>query len=85
MNRVLLIAALVGAGIATAALWRKRAVDAPLRAIADTKTSDQAPERYVSPSQERVIVRAARLRLSTDKKQGLDSPPWVKKIATRPL
>jgi hypothetical protein len=47
--------------------------------------SDQAGEKqYASPAEERVIVRAARLRLSTDSKQGLDSPEWVKEIAKRP-
>lgn len=52
---------------------------------AEKKTTSEAQKRYVSPLQERVIVRAARLRLSTDKKQGLESPTWVKKIAKRPL
>jgi hypothetical protein len=42
-------------------------------------------QRHASPAEERVIVRAARLRLSTDKKQGLESPAWVKEIARRPL
>lgn len=56
-----------------------------MSAVAEKKTQDPAPKRYVSPAEERVIVRAARLRLSTDKKQGLESPPWVKKIAKRPL
>jgi hypothetical protein len=37
------------------------------------------------PKEERVIVRAARLRLSTDLKQGIESPSWVKDIAQRPL
>lgn len=39
----------------------------------------------ISPEEERVVVRAARLRLSTDKKQGIESPSWVKEIAKRPL
>lgn len=39
----------------------------------------------ISPEDERVIVRAARLRLSTDKKQGIDTPSWVEEIAKRPL
>ncbi|MCU1540042.1 MAG: hypothetical protein JWM01_989 [Arthrobacter sp.] len=41
------------------------------------------PDGYASPVEERVIVRAARLRLSTDKKQGIESPSWVKEIAKR--
>jgi hypothetical protein len=46
----------------------------------------QAEEnKYATPAEERVIVRAARLRLSTDEKQGLESPEWVKKIAKRPI
>ncbi|CCQ46325.1 hypothetical protein ARTSIC4J27_2288 [Pseudarthrobacter siccitolerans] len=56
-----------------------------MSAVAEKKTSDGEQKPYVSPAQERVIVRAARLRLSTDKKQGLESPAWVKKIAKRPL
>lgn len=40
---------------------------------------------YASPAEERVIIRAARLRLSTDEKQGLESPAWVKQIAERPI
>jgi hypothetical protein len=55
-----------------------------MSAVAEKKTVD-GPKAYVSPAQERVIVRAARLRLSTDKKQGIESPSWVKKIAKRPL
>jgi hypothetical protein len=43
------------------------------------------PDSYASPAEERVIVRAARLRLSTDKKQGTESPSWVKEIAKRPI
>jgi hypothetical protein len=39
-------------------------------------------EGSISP-EERVAVRAARLRLSTDMKQGIESPSWVKEIATR--
>jgi hypothetical protein len=54
-------------------------------AVAEKKPADESPKRYVSPAQERVIVRAARLRLSTDKKQGIESPAWVRKIARRPL
>ncbi|GAA4034720.1 hypothetical protein GCM10023063_18620 [Arthrobacter methylotrophus] len=53
--------------------------------VAEKKATGEAQKRKVSPAQERVIVRAARLRLSTDKKQGLESPAWVRKIAKRPL
>jgi hypothetical protein len=56
-----------------------------MSAVAEKKATDGGQKRYVSPAQERVIVRAARLRLSTDKKQGIESPSWVKKIAKRPL
>jgi hypothetical protein len=42
-------------------------------------------KEYATPAQERVIVRAARLRVSTDEKQGLESPEWVKEIARRPI
>ena len=42
-------------------------------------------KKRAAPAEQRVIVRAARLRLSTDKKLGLESPSWVEKIAKRPL
>jgi hypothetical protein len=35
--------------------------------------------------EERLIVRAARLRLSIENKQDIESPSRVKKIAKRPL
>lgn len=57
-----------------------------MRAVAEKKTVAKGKaNNYVDPARERVIVRAARLRLATDKKQGLESPAWVKKIAKRPL
>lgn len=57
-----------------------------MSAVAEKESADKdKPQRYVSPAEERVIVRAARLRLSTDKKQGIESPAWVKKIAQRPI
>jgi hypothetical protein len=56
-----------------------------MSAVVEKKTIDEAEPRHITPAQERVIVRAARLRLSTDKKQGLESPQWVRKIAKRPL
>jgi hypothetical protein len=51
----------------------------------DEDGKEPEPDRYASPAEERVIIRAARLRLSTDNKQGLESPYWVKEIAKRPL
>jgi hypothetical protein len=58
----------------------------PLR---DARTISLATEKKSAgdsdPKEERVIVRAARLRLSTDLKQGIESPSWVKEIAQRPL
>ncbi|MCC3274685.1 MULTISPECIES: hypothetical protein [unclassified Arthrobacter] len=35
--------------------------------------------------QERVQIRAARLRLTTDRKLGKTTPDWVRKLADRPL
>ncbi|MCQ1946944.1 MULTISPECIES: hypothetical protein [unclassified Arthrobacter] len=34
---------------------------------------------------ERVQIRAARLRLTTDRKLGKPTPEWVRKLADRPL
>lgn len=52
----------------------------------ERKSVDEShPQSSISPKEERVIVRAARLRLSTDGKQGIESPSWVKEIAKRPL
>ncbi|UWX95694.1 hypothetical protein N2K95_08235 [Arthrobacter zhaoxinii] len=34
---------------------------------------------------ERVQIRAARLRLTTDRKLGKPTPDWVRKLADRPL
>ena len=56
-----------------------------MSAVAEKKNAGDDQKRPLSPAQERVVVRAARLRLSTDKKQGLESPLWVKKLAKRPL
>lgn len=52
-------------------------------AEAEKKPADE--KNYASPAEERVIVRAARLRLSTDSKLGLTSPWWVEEIAKRPV
>lgn len=35
--------------------------------------------------QERVQIRAARLRVTTDKKLGRDTPEWVEELAKKPL
>lgn len=52
-----------------------------MSAVAEKKAVDDGEQNgYVSPAQERVIVGAARLRLSTDKKQGLESPALVEKL-----
>lgn len=57
-----------------------------MSAVVEKKTVAKGKQKnYVTPAEERVIVRAARLRLATDKKQGLESPAWVKIIAQRPL
>jgi hypothetical protein len=53
--------------------------------LADKNSFDEADRQDQTRPEERVIVRAARLRLSTDKKQGIESPSWVKEIAKRPL
>jgi hypothetical protein len=57
----------------------------PLR---DARTMSPLSEKMsadrIDPKEERVVVRAARLRLSTEK-QGIESPSWVKEIAQRPL
>lgn len=34
---------------------------------------------------ERVQIRAARLRVTTDRKLGKPTPDWVRKLAERPL
>lgn len=57
-----------------------------MTASAEKKPADGSDlQSSISPQEERVVVRAARLRLSTDKKQGIESPSWVKEIAKRPL
>lgn len=61
--------------------WRN-----PLReARSMNPLSEKMPADRIDPKEERVVIRAARLRLSTDKKQGIESPSWVKEIAQRPL
>jgi hypothetical protein len=55
------------------------------RVLADKNSFDEGNRQDRTHPEERVIVRAARLRLSTDKKQGIESPSWVKEIAKLPL
>jgi hypothetical protein len=58
----------------------------PLREARTTSpTAEKKSAGDSDPKEERVIVRAARLRLSTDLKQGIESPSWVRDIAQRPL
>ncbi|MDQ0633708.1 hypothetical protein QFZ40_001617 [Arthrobacter pascens] len=58
----------------------------PLReARTMVSSSETMAADRTGPKEDRVIVRAARLRLSTDQKQGIESPSWVKEIAQRPL
>lgn len=54
-------------------------------AVENKSVDEGDPGSSISPKEERVIVRAARLRLSTDNKQGIESPAWVKEIAQRPI
>ncbi|MHA7262290.1 hypothetical protein ACX80W_03690 [Arthrobacter sp. TMN-37] len=35
--------------------------------------------------EQRVRIRAARLRLTTDRKLGKETPSWVKQLAKKPL
>lgn len=67
--------------------WQSPLRDArTMSAFAEKKSVDESdPQSSISHAEERVIVRAARLRLSTDKKQGIESPSWVEEIAKRPL
>ncbi len=67
--------------------WQSPLRDArTMSAFAEKKSVDESdPQSTISLAEERVIVRAARLRLSTDNKQGIESPSWVKEIAQRPL
>lgn len=67
--------------------WKSPLRDArTMSAFADEKSVDENdPQSSISHAEERVTVRAARLRLSTDKTQGIESPSWVEEIAKRPL
>ena len=46
------------------------------------RPADQAEQ---DRDRERVQIRAARLRLTTDRKLGKTTPDWVRKLADRPL
>ncbi|WP_181364984.1 hypothetical protein [Arthrobacter sp. HMWF013] len=63
--------------------WRSPLRD--VRTLSRAAENESDPRTSTDPREERVIVRAARLRLSTDNKQGIASPWWVKEIAKRPL
>jgi hypothetical protein len=67
--------------------WKSPLRDARTMSPAGEKKSvDESDQQSsTSPEEERVIIRAARLRLSTDKKQGIRCPSWVEEIAKRPL
>jgi hypothetical protein len=67
--------------------WKSPLRDArTMSAFTEKKPVDVSdPQGSISPEEERVVVRAARLRRSTDKKQGIESPSWVKEIAKQPL
>lgn len=43
------------------------------------------PKKYISAAEERVLIRAARLKISVDAKLGTVTPSWVYEIAKRPL
>ncbi|MCQ1986904.1 hypothetical protein [Arthrobacter sp. zg-Y844] len=47
--------------------------------------ADQADQAERDRDRERVQIRAARLRLTTDRKLGKPTPEWVRKLADRPL
>ncbi len=60
--------------------------DDPALALAEKKTVDGSHlQSGIGPEGERVVVRAARLRLSTDKKLVIESTSWVKAVAKQRL
>lgn len=66
--------------------WKRPLRDSKaISLLAEKVSAGKGDLRNDLSPEERVIVRAARLRLSTDKKQGMESPSWVKGIAKRPL
>lgn len=48
-----------------------------------SRSADEARDR--DRDRERVEIRAARLRLTTDRKLGKTTPDWVRELAERPL
>ncbi|MCC9204818.1 hypothetical protein [Arthrobacter sp. zg-Y769] len=56
---------------------------AALPLVRGSKTPADQAER--DRDRERVQIRAARLRLTTDRKLGKPTPEWVRKLADRPL
>lgn len=67
--------------------WKSPLRDArTMSPAAEAKSVNESDaQTSISPEHERVIIRAARLRLSTDKKQDIESPSWVNEIAKRSL
>lgn len=53
--------------------------------VKESSVPDGNLHESINPEEERVIVRASRLRLATDTKLGLQSPSWVREVAKRPL
>ena len=51
----------------------------------DGKAERPADRDEDNRDRERVQIRAARLRLTTDRKLGKPTPDWVRKLADRPL
>lgn len=47
--------------------------------------ADAGQPKYVSPAEERVLIRAARLRIDCNIKLGLATEVWVKTLAARPI
>lgn len=48
-------------------------------------TAKRAPSRARVGQEDRIRIRAARLRVTTDKKLGKTTPEWVKDLAKRKL
>jgi hypothetical protein len=45
----------------------------------------QASTATRTPQQERIRIRAARLRVTTDQKLGQETPEWIRELAKKPL
>ena len=57
----------------------------PLAQGSKPAAHDGTAERDRDRDRERVQIRAARLRVTTDRKLGKPTPDWVRKLAERPL